>query len=172
MLPETPSQTAGPFLHIGMAPEDAGNATWPVQTAGAEIAPGAADRITVALQLFDGTGTPVRDALIEVWQAEIRALARLTPAADGAFALTTPRPTAESGQAPHLTLWIIARGINTGLHTRLYLPEDAPHPGDPVLSRIEQPARRATLIAEATGPGAYAHSIRLQGDRETVFLDV
>ncbi|MEO0995817.1 MAG: protocatechuate 3,4-dioxygenase subunit alpha, partial [Pseudomonadota bacterium] len=71
-----------------------------------------------------------------------------------------------------LTLWIIARGINMGLHTRLYFPEDAPHAGDAVLSRIEQPARRATLIAEATGPGAYTHTIRLQGDRETVFLDI
>ncbi|MEO0995646.1 MAG: protocatechuate 3,4-dioxygenase subunit alpha, partial [Pseudomonadota bacterium] len=101
MLPETPSQTAGPFLHIGMTPEDAGNAPWPQPTAGAEIASGAADRITVTLQLLDGTDTPLRDALIEVWQAEIRGLARLTPDAEGAFELTTPRPTAEGGQAPH-----------------------------------------------------------------------
>ncbi|MEO1600831.1 MAG: protocatechuate 3,4-dioxygenase subunit alpha, partial [Pseudomonadota bacterium] len=74
MLPETPSQTAGPFLHIGMAPEDAGNRPWLQPTAGAEIAPGAADRITVTLQLLDGTDTPLRDALIEVWQAKIRGL--------------------------------------------------------------------------------------------------
>jgi protocatechuate 3,4-dioxygenase, alpha subunit len=41
-----------------------------------------------------------------------------------------------------------------------------------VLSRIEQEGRRATLVAEAAGPGRYRFVIRLQGDGETVFLDI
>ena len=46
---------------------------------------------------------------------------------------------------------------------------------DPLLARIEQPARRDTLISTASQrDGATVHrlDIHLQGDRETVFLDM
>lgn len=186
ILPETPSQTAGPFLHIGMAPSFAGIAPWPNPTASATpISPETeGERIRLTLTVLDATGTPLHDALIESWQADARGLyppeaphftglARLLPDADGQFTLQTVRPGAVAGQSPHLTLWLVARGINTGLHTRVYFPEDTErHATDPVLSRIEQPARRETLIARKTGDGTYTHKIHLQGDRETVFLDI
>ncbi len=77
--------------------------------------------------------------------------------------------------APHLSLWIVARGINLGLSTRLYFPEEAAaNSADPILRRIENPARRETLIAalvEGGGlPNRYRFEIRLQGERETVFF--
>jgi len=75
----------------------------------------------------------------------------------------------------HLSLWIVARGINLGLHTRMYFAEEAEaNAADPVLGLIEQPGRRATLIAaRAAGePPVYRFDIRLQGDGETVFLDI
>ena len=73
--------------------------------------------------------------------------------------------------APHISFWLVARGINIGLNTRMYFPEDD-HSADPVLNSVEHPARRQTLIAIRTGPGKYRFDIRLQGDGETVFLDV
>ena len=65
----------------------------------------------------------------------------------------------------------LGRGINLGLNTRLYFG-DEDNAADPVLNLIEQDHRRRTLIAEKTADGVYRFDIRLQGDNETVFLDV
>jgi protocatechuate 3,4-dioxygenase alpha subunit len=74
--------------------------------------------------------------------------------------------------APHLNLWLVARGLNVGLNTRMYFGDEAQaNAADPVLNLVEQAHRRATLIARADGP-TYHFDIRLQGDAETVFFDV
>jgi len=65
----------------------------------------------------------------------------------------------------------VARGINLGLHTRIYFA-DEPQGQDPVLAAINEPSRRSTLIAERSGDDAYIFNIHLQGDKETVFLNV
>ena len=78
--------------------------------------------------------------------------------------------------APHVNVWIVARGINIGLNTRLYFSdEEAANAADPVLNLIEQPVRRKTLIAarsERGGKVVYSFTINLQGPEETVFFDV
>ena len=78
--------------------------------------------------------------------------------------------------APHITFWIVARGINIGLHTRMYFSdEEAANAEDPVLNLIEHPERRSTLIArrsERDGKVVYGFDIHLQGADETVFFDV
>ena len=73
--------------------------------------------------------------------------------------------------APHISLWIVARGINLGLQTRLYF-EDEDNTQCPVLARIEHRARIDTLIARRTGEGEYRFDIILQGENETVFFDI
>ena len=73
--------------------------------------------------------------------------------------------------APHVTLWIVARGINIGLNTRMYF-EDEDNAADPVMNLIEQVHRRETLLARKVAPGHYRFDIRLQGDGETVFMDI
>jgi len=79
-------------------------------------------------------------------------------------------------QAPHITVWIVERGINLGLHTRLYFADEAEANGrDPLLQRIPEPDRRETLVArrsERDGLPVFTFDICLQGDRETVFLDI
>jgi protocatechuate 3,4-dioxygenase alpha subunit len=73
--------------------------------------------------------------------------------------------------APHISLWIVARGINLGLHTRAYFPEEVEaNATDPILARIEHRARVATLIARREAD-AYVFDVHLQGDSETVFFD-
>ncbi|SPJ22614.1 protocatechuate 3,4-dioxygenase subunit alpha [Palleronia abyssalis] len=194
---ETPAQTAGPFVHIGAMPRIAGFTCFDVelgqQIAGPDV-PG--ERIVIEGQILDGTGTPCRDTMVEVWQADDQGRyahpedPRGAEVADGftgfgrahtdfdtgLFRFETIKPGIVPGrhgrdQAPHVSFWIVARGINIGLHTRMYFPEDNTST-DPVLSMIEQPHRRDTLIAERTADGQYRFDIRLQGDRETVFLDV
>jgi protocatechuate 3,4-dioxygenase, alpha subunit len=78
--------------------------------------------------------------------------------------------------APHISFWIVARGINIGLNTCMYFSdEEAANTEDPDLHLIEIESRRPTLIAqrcEREGKVVYTFDIRLQGDGETVFFDV
>ncbi|MTI43503.1 protocatechuate 3,4-dioxygenase alpha subunit [Roseibium hamelinense] len=201
-LKETPSQTAGPYVHIGLAPAQAGQAfagkTISNKLAGPDT-PG--ERITIEGRVFDGTGTPIRDALIECWQADANGRYNchedLPGGADhdgfagfgrcgsdfetGLFSFETIKPGVVPGrngvqQAPHISLWIVARGLNVGLQTRLYFSEEtAANAADPVLNTIEQEARRQTLIAERISTGdvaVYRFNIHLQGAEETVFFDI
>src|SRR5690606_13224582 len=96
------------------------------------------------------------------------------------FAFETIKPGPVPGpdgrpMAPHIALWIVARGINIGLQTRLYFEDEAEaNAGDFVLNKIPDTRRRQTLIARREdGPvPRYVLDIHLQGDRETVFFDV
>lgn len=192
-LKETASQTAGPYVHIGLVPGDAGFDIYDHEL-GRDIAgpKAAGTRITVTGTVTDGTGAPVKDILVEVWQANasgiypgkgevedgFRGWGRVTPDFEtGVFSFETVKPGKVTGpdarpMAPHLNLWLVARGINVGLNTRMYFgDEDAANAADPVLTLIEQPLRRETLIAHADG-NAYHFDIRLQGAGETVFFDL
>lgn len=192
-LTETASQTAGPYVHIGCIPSFAGNpGIYPEDLGLRAIEDGAkGEIITITGNVFDGTGWALRDAMLESWQADatgtfpghLEADPKVTGfcrfAADntsGEFTLHTVKPgkTPHRGggfQAPHISLWIVARGINIGLQTRIYFA-DEDNSTDPILSRIEQRPRAETLIAKKTGPGQYRFDIRLQGADETVFLDL
>lgn len=198
-LIETASQTAGPYVHIGLAPGAAGFSIFAQelgQTIAAPEVPG--ERIRVEGLVLDGTGAPVKDVLLEVWQADaagiyphpedprhaavhpgFRGWGRIITDFDtGLWSFETVRPGPVPGrsgavQAPHISFWLVARGINIGLNTRMYFPEDAAlHGADPILSMIEQRHRAGTLVAARTGPGSYRFDIRLQGEGETVFLDI
>lgn len=186
-LKESPSQTAGPYVHIGMTPSLEGISGPNVKDLGSGPVPaGSGPRITLAGRVLDGSGAPVSDAVIELWQADgagnhDNAWGRVATDAAGAFSFDTVKPgrvQAPDGswQAPHVTLWIVARGINVGLHTRLYYgDEPEANAEDYVLKRIMDPRRRETLIAarsEDGGKFTYTLDIRLQGEAETVFFDI
>ncbi len=192
-LKETASQTAGPYVHIGLAPGDAGFNIYANELGRDIIGPNAkGTRIKVTGTVRDGTGAPVKDVLIEVWQANaagiypgkgdvedgFRGWGRvISDFETGEFTFETIKPGAVKNQnnqimAPHLNLWLVARGINVGLNTRMYFGDEAmANAADPVLNLIEQTQRRDTLIARA-GRTNYHFDICLQGDEETVFFDV
>ncbi len=185
---ETASQTGGPYVHIGCIPTFAGlEGIYPEDLGLRAIEDGAkGEVIEITGEVFDGTGWALRDAMIESWQADaegrypgrdgadpkVNGFCRFAADKDtGLFTLRTVKPGRAGGQAPHIALWIVARGINVGLQTRIYF-DDEDNSGDPVLSRIEQKNRAATLIAKKEGKGCYRFDIRLQGEGETVFLDM
>ena len=203
---ETASQTAGPYVHIGLAPQQAGfdifeNNFGSVLTN--ERTQG--ERIRIEGRVFDGIGTVLKDVLIEIWQAN--AAGKYAHPADrqagkaidptfrgwgractdfetGVYAFDTVKPGAVEGRngrvmAPHINAWIVARGINIGLNTRIYFSDEADaNAKDAVLNLIEWEQRRSTLVAERLdrkrddGAAVYRFDIRLQGDNETVFFDV
>ncbi|CAG0909774.1 unnamed protein product, partial [Cyprideis torosa] len=69
-LRETPSQTAGPYVHIGLAPGAAGFDIYE-QELGWDIAgPNArGERIRIEGLVIDGTNSPIKDVMLEAWQA-------------------------------------------------------------------------------------------------------
>ncbi len=194
---ESPSQTAGPYVQIGCMPHALGLLGWDVDLgARMKTGPVQGQDITVRGTIRDGEGALVQDALIEIWQADA---AGLFPSANetrgrsdpnftgwgraackpdtGIFTFDTVKPGRVpwhdgTMQAPHVTLWIVARGINIGLHTRLYFADEPEaNAVDPILSAV--PAdRRSTLLANKDDDGAYHFDIRLQGPNETIFFDI
>lgn len=197
-LKETPSQTAGPYIHIGATPNFVGNdGVYPADlgvTMVNEKTKG--ERIAITGRVIDGSGAALRDALLEIWQADADGLfnsrSEMRGTADPEFTGWGRQPVdLETGiyrfetikpgrvpfpdgrlQAPHIMVWIVARGINMGLHTRMYFSdEEAANADDPVLARIEHQMRVPTLIAKADG-NRYTFDIYLQGENETVFFDI
>ena len=186
----TPSQTVGPFFHLGL-----NRPGWGDLTAGNPAGP----RVTIEGRVLDGDGAPVPDALIELWQANaagrynhrddnrpekpidpnFRGFGRVATDADGHFRIATIRPGPVPGrgnalQAPHINLAIFARGLLKHLYTRLYFADEPANASDPLLSSIEDEAARHSLLARpvADDPALYRFDIVLQGEGETAFLDI
>ncbi len=199
----TPSQTAGPYVHIGLIPNQAGFGIFERDFGNVLIGPKTqGTRIKIEGHVIDGAGAPLKDAVIEIWQAN--AAGRYNHPADrqekaldaqfrgwgragsdfetGVYSFETVKPGSVVGRrghrpmAPHINFWLVARGINIGLNTRMYFSdEEAANAADPVLNLIEPDVRRQTLIAQREQRGTevvYRFDIYLQGDRETVFFDV
>ncbi|TCM69875.1 protocatechuate 3,4-dioxygenase alpha subunit [Acinetobacter calcoaceticus] len=202
VLHETPSQTGGPYVHIGLLPQQAGievfehnfnNQLLETQTQG--------QRIRLEGQVFDGLGLPLKDVLLEIWQADAKGVYPSEADFQGKIAdphfqgwgragadfetgfwhFNTVKPGSVPGrkgstQAPHINLMIFARGINLGLHTRVYFDDEIEaNAQDPVLNSIEWQPRRATLLAKREQRGdelVYRFDIRIQGEDETVFFDI
>lgn len=197
-LKETPSQTAGPYVHIGLMPNFVGIHGTHAEDLGGRMLNDKAkgERIAIEGHVFDGTGEPLRDCVIEIWQADAAGLypspSETRGTADPNFvgwgrAAADPQSglyrfeTIKPGrvpfpdgrlQAPHVSLWIVARGINLGLNTRMYFSDEAEaNAADPILLRIEHRTRVPTLIGTRTGH-SYRFDIHLQGPDETVFFDI
>ncbi|MCS3471953.1 protocatechuate 3,4-dioxygenase alpha subunit [Pseudomonas sp. JUb42] len=190
LLMETPSQTAGPYVHIGLALETAGNPPRELEIWNEMAKSGApGEHILLLGNVYDGNGHLIRDAFLEFWQADhngvydpaydpdklFNGFGRTATGDDGLWTLKTIKPGPVNNGAAHINLSLFARGINIHLHTRLYFDDQAqPNAADPVLNLIEQPARRETLVArrcEVDGQLAYRFDIHMQGASETVFFD-
>jgi len=194
---ESPSQTAGPYVHIGLTPNFCGIAGVYDRDLGATMvnAETKGERIKLKIRVLDGADAPLTDALVEIWQADAAGLynapSEMRGVADSNFSGWGRQPTDMTNgecmfetikpgrvpfddsrmMAPHITVWIVARGINIGLHTRLYFAdEEEANAEDPVLLRVDE-ARTSTLIAPRAGD-TYVFDVHLQGENETVFFDI
>jgi protocatechuate 3,4-dioxygenase, alpha subunit len=193
LLPQTPSQTVGPFFAFSLTAREYGNSFY--QIADGRIArdstPGM--RISVTGRVTDGAGEPIPDAMIEIWQADatghyasasdfvdpltFHGFGRVGTGSDPLcrFTIETIKPGRHGAEAPHLNVVIFMRGLLLHAYTRMYFSdEEQANAGCPILTLVP-PERRHTLLAirrdEAHGV-VYDFDIRMQGENETVFFDI
>lgn len=177
------SQTVGPFFHVGPGASGKG---------GVVAGPGVpGERVRLRVQVLDGDGAPVNDAMIELQQADASGavpappprpddpapafvgFGRLATSEDGTCCFDTIRPGATApDQAPHITVCLFMRGLLRHLVTRVYFEGDPALERDAILALVPA-GRRPTLLAKPAGDGAtWDFVVRLQGNGETVFFDV
>jgi len=181
----TPSQTAGPYLHVGLA--------WLTID---RIAPDETrhNQVMIEGRVLDGNRQPVPDALLEIWQADadgtyehadqksrvketidFRGFGRVPTDAAGRFRFFTIEPGAVDDpngdrQAPHILVSVFMRGLLKRLVTRIYFPNE-PRNADDYVLRLVPAERRGTLVARQVSPGELEWNVVLQGENETVFFD-
>ena len=207
---QTPWQTVGPFFHyclpwkgaadligcseIGARPDLMPPEHYTLHVPGKRGAI-AGRAIEITGRVLDGEGTPVPDAMVEIWQAnsagryrspgdtrselpldsDFLGFGRAAVGADGEVVLRTVMPGRVPGpgntlQSPHIAIGVLGRGLLKRLVTRLYFEDGEGLDTDPILDLVP-PERRDTLIARRNGADAYRFDIILQGARETAFFD-
>jgi protocatechuate 3,4-dioxygenase, alpha subunit len=189
LLP-TPSQTAGPYFHLGLTAKHS------VRDIAGPKAKG--ERLRILFRLLDGNKQPVPDAMIEIWQAnaegkykhpddtqnksedaEFFGFGRLETDQAGACVFETIKPGCVPAndeaavQAPHLNVSVFGRGILNRLATRLYFAGEPANEFDPILALVPN-ERRYTLFAQPVPEGEddWVLDLHLSGKDETVFFDV
>ena len=157
----TPPQTVGPFFSIGLP--------WPD---GAHVVqPGSAGAIALRGTVRDGEGTPVPDALVEVWQANASGryrhvvdtwpapldphfdgLGRVVTDSLGRYEFMTIKPGAypwgnhhNAWRPAHIHFSLFGRAFTQRLVTQMYFPGDPLFPQDPIFNSAG--ADRDRLVA-------------------------
>ena len=186
-LPQTPSQTVGPFFRPALVRPGQESLT---------SSKSRGERIAIEGRVLDGDAAAVSDAMIELWQAnadgrydhpddsqeklldpDFHGFGRAATDERGCFRFYSIKPGAVPGpgiilQAPHISVSIFARGLLKRLVTRIYFPDEPLNATDAVLNSVASD-RRSTLVARnAERRGVLLFDIVLQGEHETVFFDV
>ena len=198
-LRPTPQETFGPYFPVSTPPTHDFDLT---HIAG-RSAHALGQIIEVSGRVRRVDGSFVKSATIEIWQANaagryahpedpqtdkpldpnFRGFGRVATDAEGRFRFTTVKPGPVPGrgnslQAPHINVLLLSRGLLIHLHTRIYFDGEPANAADPLLSSIEDPKVRGTLLARREGssqsgsPAHYRFDIVMQGDNETAFLDL
>jgi protocatechuate 3,4-dioxygenase alpha subunit len=211
---QTPWQTTGPFFHFGLPWRGCADLTGDsdlgsrpdlcapghdvlVKHSGTNRHLAQGTRIELVGRVFDNSGAPLTDSLIEIWQAcasgryphpedrrsdleidpNFVGFGRCASDKEGGFRFRTIKPGRVPGpgntlQAPHIALGIVGPGILKRLVTRIYFADDPANAEDPILALVPED-RRSTLMATREGNGAnvYRFDIHLSGPRESVFFE-
>jgi len=191
-LRNTPSQTVGPFFAYGLTAVQYG---YDYTSIADDMLIGRdtdINRILITGCVYDGQGKVVPDAMVEFYQADWSGKYRSVPLEkdrdkfsgfgrlgtgtqpDSRFTFTTVKPGTIGGQAPHINVILFMRGSLLHVYTRIYFDDESTNEKDSLLNLVPE-TRRHTLIAKRstrTDITEYRFDIHMQGENETVFLDV
>ncbi|HEY4324050.1 MAG TPA: protocatechuate 3,4-dioxygenase subunit alpha [Mucilaginibacter sp.] len=192
-LKTTPSQTVGPFFAYSLTAEQYGygyNSIVNDVLTGDGIE---GRMICIKGQVFDGAGSAITDAMIELWHADNFGQYRETcingkndgfmgfgrvgtgTNSNGEFSFTTIKPKFSDNRAPHINVILFMRGSLHGLYTRIYFSDDEKANTDDELLNNVPAERRHTLIAQknkSDGIATYLFDIHMQGENETAFFEL
>jgi protocatechuate 3,4-dioxygenase beta subunit len=167
MLPESMHDPSGPVYGDGPPAETDSDLTR--QHAGEPLG----ERIIVTGRVLDGSGRPVPNALIELWQANaagryihqrdqhpapldpnFTGAGRCLTDGDGGYRFTTVKPGAYPWQnhpnawrPAHIHFSIFGRAFTDRLVTQMYFPGDPLFAADPIFQSIRDPRARERLVS-------------------------
>jgi protocatechuate 3,4-dioxygenase beta subunit len=167
VLPQTLSELTGPVFGEGAVAD--GDADLTLGHAGEPLG----ERIVVSGRLLDGSGRPIRGALVEVWQANAAGRYRhrndVHPAPldpnftgagrtltddDGHYRFVSIKPGAYPWQnhpnawrPAHIHFSVFGRAFTERLVTQMYFPGDPLFDADPIFNSIRDPKARERMIS-------------------------
>ncbi|CAN5479881.1 protocatechuate 3,4-dioxygenase subunit alpha [soil metagenome] len=191
---QTPSQTVGPYFAYGLTATQYGyNFNQPFDAVVA-LDGASGERIRLEGRVIDGDGKPVNDAMVEISHVDgegrypasvddaaaigFRGFGRVGTGTDAQnrYVFQTVKPAAEApGEAPHINVIVLMRGLLLHTFTRVYFSDEAAANAEDAVMQSVPEARRQTLVAERIelgGAVTYRFDIHMQGAQETVFFDV
>jgi len=187
-LIHTANQPIGPFYHFALTPgwETGDN------SAGIMAGPDArGERGRVVVRVLDRDGSPVTNAMIELWQADaggkynhpadkqekapdpaFHGFGRLATDDQGLCVFETVKPGQVQSQAPHINVSVYAPGLLRRAVTRIYFAGDPANESDEILSLVPEDRRPTLLARQGAEAGEWRFDLHLTGPCETVFFDV
>jgi len=177
MLPHTLTERTGPVFGHGIVAANDSNLT--AQHPGQPLG----ERIIVHGRVLDEDGRPVRDALVEVWQANaagryhhrvdqhhapldpnFTGCGRMLTDENGCYRFKSIKPGAypwanhhNAWRPAHIHFSLFGAGILSRLVTQMYFPGDPLQPYDPIFNSIADEKARNRLVSrfdlDATEPG-------------------
>jgi protocatechuate 3,4-dioxygenase, beta subunit len=159
-LTRTPKQTEGPF-YPNKLPLDTDNDLLIINDS---ITPAIGDITHLSGRVLDTNGTPIRNAVVEIWQVDAKGaylhtgtnnadkrdknfqgFGRFTTASTGEYYFRTIKPVAYPGRTPHIHFKIKRNGKEL-LTTQCYIKGDAKNDRDGVLRGIRDAKARESVI--------------------------
>lgn len=156
----TPAQTEGPF-YPDKLPLDTDNDLVMIKGAAA-AALGEVTRLSG--RILDARGNPVRNATVEIWQADkngayihsrsgnaarrdanFQGFGRFETGTSGEYLFRTIKPVPYPGRAPHIHVAVKLKGMEPFI-TQCYVRGEPQNERDGVLSRIRDAKARASVI--------------------------
>jgi protocatechuate 3,4-dioxygenase beta subunit len=157
---KTPPQTEGPF-YPDKLPLDTDNDLLIVNDS---ITPAVGDVTHLSGRILDAKGDPVRNALVEIWQVDAKAIyihtqcpnrkdhddnfqgfGRFLTASNGEYYFRTIKPVPYPGRTPHIHFKVKRNGKEL-LTTQCYVKGEARNEKDGIFRAIDPKARDAVLV--------------------------
>jgi protocatechuate 3,4-dioxygenase beta subunit len=161
-LSRTPRLTEGPF-YPDKLPLDTDNDLLIVNDS---LTPAAGEVTHLGGKILDATGSPVRNAVIEIWQVDNKGVylntndsghrqrdtnfqgyGRFTTSSSGEYYFRTIKPVPYTGRTPHIHVRV-SKGGRELLTTQVFVNGHPQNKGDGVLGEIRDPFDRELVLVD------------------------